>query len=218
MQPKSVQECISLFIRAYLRASTSEQDANRAKSLLEQFAKESNHKIASWFVENESGAKAERPELMRLLHDSLPGDIILVESVDRLSRLKREDWESLRACINSKGLRVVSVDLPTSHAAMKSESSDEFTSRMLDAVNNMMLDMLAAIARKDYEQRRERQKQGIKKAKQEGKYKGRPIDEQLHQKIHTLLNKGFTVRKTAEIAGCAPSTVQRVNLKSSMDN
>lgn len=200
-----------MFIRAYLRASTSEQDANRAKSLLEQFAKESNHKIASWFVENESGAKAERPELMRLLHDSLPGDIILVESVDRLSRLKRDDWESLRAIINSKGLRVVAIDLPTSHAAMREESSDEFTNRMLNAVNNMMLDMLAAIARKDYEQRRERQKQGIKNAKLEGKYKGRPVDDKLHQKVKELLAKGFSIRKTAEIVGCAPSTVQRVN-------
>lgn len=201
-----------MFIRAYLRASTSEQDANRAKSLLEQFAKESNKKIASWFIENESGAKAQRPELMRLLNDSLPGDIILVESVDRLSRLKRDDWESLRSNINSKGLRVVSVDLPTSHAGMKSENSDEFTSRMLDSVNNMMLDMLAAIARKDYEQRRERQKQGIEQAKLQGKYKGRPIDKQLHEKIHELLDKGFSIRKTAKIANCAPSTVQRIRL------
>ena len=199
-----------MYIRAYLRASTSEQDANRAKSLLEQFANESNRKIVSWFVENESGTKTDRPELLRLLKDSLKGDIILVESVDRLSRLKRDDWESLRASINSKSLRVVAVDLPTSHAAMREETSDEFTSRMLDAVNNMMLDMLAAIARKDYEQRRERQIQGINKAKQEGKYKGRPIDVKLHQKINELLANGFSVRKTAEIVDCAPSTVQRI--------
>ena len=200
-----------MFIRAYLRASTSEQDATRAKSLLEQFAKESNQKIASWFIENESGAKSQRPELMRLLNDSLEGDIILIESVDRLSRLKGDDWQSLRAMINSKGLRVVSIDLPTSHAAIKSANSDEFTSRMLDAVNNMMLDMLAAIARKDYEQRRERQKQGIDKARSQGRYKGRPVNENMHKKIHELLKKGFSIRKTAEIIGCAPSTVQRVN-------
>ncbi len=199
-----------MFIRAYLRASTSEQDANRARSILESFANDSNQKIASWFVENESGTKADRPELLRLLKDSLKGDIILVESVDRLSRLKREDWESLRTHINSKGLRVVSVDLPTSHTALRIENSDEFTSRMLEAVNNMMLDMLAAIARKDYEQRRERQQQGIQKAKLEGKYRGRPANQKLHQKINELLGKGFSIRRTAEIAECAVSTVQRV--------
>lgn len=199
-----------MFIRAYLRASTQDQDATRAKSLLEKFAKESNHKIASWFIENESGTKADRPELLRLLKDSQQGDIILIEAVDRLSRLKGDDWQSLRATINAKGLRVVSVDLPISHTAMREDTADEFTARMLDAVNNMMLDMLAAIARKDYEQRRDRQKQGIDKAKLEGKYVGRPADLELHTKVTELLKKGFSVRKSAQIVGCAPSTVQRI--------
>ncbi|WP_342212518.1 hypothetical protein [Providencia rettgeri] len=54
----------------------------------------------------------------------------------------------------------------------------------------MMLDMLAAVARKDYEDRRRRQAQGVQKAKQEGKYKGRPINKILHQKIECLLMEG----------------------------
>lgn len=207
-----------MFIRAYLRASTQDQDATRAKSLLENFAKESNHKIASWFIENESGTKADRPELLRLLKDSQQGDIILIEAVDRLSRLKGDDWQSLRATINAKGLRVVSVDLPTSHAAMRVENADEFTFRMLDAVNNMMLDMLAAIARKDYEQRRDRQKQGIDRAKADGKYGGRPADSKLQMKVSELLRKGFSVRKSAQIVGCAPSTVQRIKQRITVEN
>lgn len=199
-----------MIIRAYLRASTADQDASRAEVMLKKFADDHGHRVASWFIENESGAKADRPELMRLLKDAQAGDVILVEAVDRLSRLKRSDWESLRATINNKGLRVVAVDLPTSHAAMRVESEDEFTGRMLDAVNNMMLDMLAAIARKDYEQRRERQAQGIVKAKSEGKYKGRPVDTELHSIVVALLEKDFSIRKTAEITGCAASTVQRI--------
>lgn len=199
-----------MFIRAYLRASTSEQDASRPKHQLQNFAEQHGHKIASWFIENESGAKADRPELIRMIKDSLDGDIILVEAVDRLSRLKRSDWDALRATIQAKRLRVVAIDLPTSHAAMSVSQQDEFTSRMLDAVNGMMLDMLAAIARKDYEQRRERQKQGIEKARSEGKYQGRPVNPELHEKVSALLEKKFSVRKTASIAGCAPSTVLRV--------
>lgn len=81
---------------------------------------------------------------------------------------------------------------------------------MLDAVNRMMMDMVAAIARKDYEQRRERQAQGIAKAKQRGAYRGRPADRAKHDKIRQLLGKGFSVRKISELAGAAPSTVQRV--------
>ena len=81
---------------------------------------------------------------------------------------------------------------------------------MLDAVNRMMLDMVAAIARKDYEQRRQRQAQGIAKAKKRGAYQGRPIDREKHERIRQLLKKDFSIRKAAELAGAAPSTVQKV--------
>ena len=44
-----------------------------------------------------------------------------------------------------------------------------FTQALLDAVNRMLLDMLAAVARKDYQDRRRRQAQGIAKAVKEGR-------------------------------------------------
>lgn len=62
-----------------------------------------------------------------------------------------------------KELSVISLDLPTSHIALTQAASDDFTRSMLRAVNGMMLDMLAAIARKDYEDRRRRQKEGVEK-------------------------------------------------------
>ena len=75
------------YIRAYLRASTDEQDAGRAREQLKTFAAERGLQIVAWYVENESGAKLARPELFRLLADAHDGDILLVEQVDRLSRL-----------------------------------------------------------------------------------------------------------------------------------
>lgn len=71
-------------------------------------------------------------------------------------------------------------------------------------------DPLAAIARKDYEQRRERQAQGIERAKQAGKYQGRPIDREKHKRIIELLDAGLSIRKVAEHARCSTSTVQAV--------
>ena len=59
---------------------------------------------------------------------------------------------------------------------------------MLGAINSMFVEMMAAIARKDYEQRRERQVQGIEKAKAAGKYQGRAVDADLHQRVRELLN------------------------------
>ncbi len=199
-----------MFVRTYLRASTSEQDASRARDALEQFAAEHGQHIACEYLENESGAKADRPELLRLLKDAKKGDVLLVESIDRLSRLPAEDWQRLKTAIDSKGLRIVALDLPTSHQGIADTKGDEFTGRMLAAINSMLVDMMAAIARKDYEQRRERQAQGIEKAKAEGRYKGRPVDEDLHKRVRELLAAGLGVRATARHAGCSTTTVLKI--------
>jgi DNA invertase Pin-like site-specific DNA recombinase len=197
------------FIRAYLRASTQDQNASRAKKSLEAFANDKGARVASWYIENASGTKADRTELARLVDDAQVGDILLIEQVDRLTRLTKSDWDKLKAAIQNAGLRVVSLDLPTSHTAMTVSASDDFTGRMLDAVNSMLMDMLAAVARKDYDDRRRRQAEGIEKAKAQGVYKGKPVDGVLHQKIRELREKGFSIRKTADLAGCGVSTVQR---------
>ncbi len=178
-----------MFVRAYLRASTKEQDANRARKALEDFAKERGLKIAATYTENESGASLKRPQLFRLLEDSQPGDILLTEQVDRLSRLSGDDWEKLKEEIRKRRIRVVALDLPTSWQ-MADSGQNEFTARMFEAINSMMLDMLSAIARKDYEDRRRRQTQGIAKAQQEGRYRGRPEDTERNEAIMDMLRKG----------------------------
>ena len=199
-----------MFVRGYLRASTADQDASRASAWLEAFAAERGQPVASWYIENASGATADRRELRRLMADARSGDVVLVEAIDRLSRLPRADWEALRSEIESKGLRIVAMDLPTSHQALKVGDGHEITDRILDAINRMMVDMMAAIARKDYEDRRRRQAEGIQKAIAAGRYEGRPINEKLHRDIGELLEASLSVRNIASKLGCSTSTVQRV--------
>lgn len=199
-----------MFIRSYLRASTAEQDAARARADLAQFAADHDQRIASEYLENVSGAKADRPELLRLLKDAHKGDVLLVESIDRLSRLSAEDWQTLKGVIDSKGLHIVALDLPTTHQAMSAKTGDEFTNRMLGAISGLMVEMMAAIARKDYEQRRERQAQGIEKAKADGRYKGRPVDEDLHKRVKELLGAGLGIRAAARHAQCSTTTVLKI--------
>ena len=200
-----------MYIHGYLRALTKEQDALRAKNRMKAFVEEKGFRMASWYTENVSGASLQRPALLRLLDDAAPGDIILIEQVDRLSRMDEDGWQKLKRLISEKNLVVVSLDLPTSHMALTSSAGDEFTQAMLKAVNGMMLDMLAAIARKDYEDRRRRQKEGIAKAKVAGKYRGRRADEQLHQKIIELRVKNKqSIRDTARLCGVSERTVIRI--------
>lgn len=202
-----------MFVRAYLRASTEDQNANRARSYIERFAQEQGFRVAAWYVENESGAKLARPELMRLLSDSHPGDVLLVEQIDRLSRLTKDDWESLKAMIRERKVRVVGLDLPTSYQLLN--NAGDFHGRMLEAINDMMLDMLAAISRKDYDDRRRRQAQGVAKAKAEGKYSGRKPDEEKRAIIRKCLDKGMSWSEIQSLTKASRSTIATV--KKSMD-
>lgn len=198
-----------MLARLYLRASTDEQDAVRARGALEAFAEQHGLVVAASYVENESGAKLARPELFRLLADCRPGDILLIEQVDRLSRLTAEDWERLKAELRERRVRVVALDLPTSWM-MADAKGDSFTARMFDAINGMMLDMLAAIARKDYEDRRRRQAEGQAKAKAEGRYRGRQEDTERNAGIAAMLAKGVSWSQVQAATGCSRATIAKI--------
>jgi DNA invertase Pin-like site-specific DNA recombinase len=199
-----------MYIFGYLRASTKEQDARRAQNRMQSFIEGLGHRVAGWYIENASGASLQRTELIRLLDDMAPGDVLLVEQVDRLSRLADADWATLKKLIAEKQLSVVSLDLPTSQMALTQSNVDDFTRAMLQAVNAMMLDMLAAIARKDYLDRRRRQAEGIEKSRQAGKFRGRRPDESKHQLVIELRRNGKSIAETARLAGVSASTVNRI--------
>ena len=167
--------------------------------------------IVGTYVENESGAKLGRPELFRLIADSRPGDVLLVEQVNRLSRLSDADWRKLRAELEARQIRVVALDLPTSWQL--AATGDEFTARMFAALNAMMLDMLAAVARKDYEDRRRRQAQGIVKAKAAGAYRGRPEDADRNAGIAGILRSGMSWTAIQAATGCSRATIAKVRAR-----
>lgn len=197
-----------MFVRAYLRASTDQQDASRAKEQLKAFAADRNLTVAAWYVENKSGASLQRPALLELIEDAQEGDILLLEQVDRLSRLNEKDWDTLKATLKAKQIRVVAQDLPTSW--MMAATTDPTMARIFSAVNEMMLDMLAAIARKDYEDRRRRAAQGIEKAKASGVYKGRKEDTDRNALIQRHLKAGQSSwNEIMELVGCSRGTVAK---------
>lgn len=195
-------------VYCYLRASSKDQDAQRAKQDLIDFCEARDFEITAWFMENESGATLKRPELFRLLDIAQRGDIMLVEQIDRISRLNTEDWERLKKILSDKGIKIVSLDLPTSHNMLA--NTDAFTERMLSALNSMMLDMLAAIARKDYEDRKRRQMQGIAKARKEGKFRGRQPNQKLRDNISVLLDSGRSYSEIVNLLNCSRATISSV--------
>lgn len=205
-----------MFIRAYLRASTKEQDATRAKAALDAFAKSKEQVIASYYIENESGATLQRPELMRLIDDAHKGDVLLVEQIDRLARLNEKDWGKLKKMLDEKDIAVVTPELPLSHSALGGGITgvDAATAAIMRGLNTMMLDVLAITARKDYEDRRRRQAEGIEKAKAAGKYQSRkPRSQDVARRaaVRKLLIAGNTYSEIQSALGCSRRLVADVS-------
>ena len=193
-------------IRIYVRASTKEQDAERALAGLIQFSQNYGSEYVA-YIENESGTKLNRPILNRLLSESLAGDILMIESVDRLSRLQQSDFEILKQQIKEKGLRLIVSDLPTTH--MQINHSDTITTSLLELINNMLIDLLATMARLDNEKRRERIIQGLQRSGY--KPSGKKANMDKHNRIKQLLaSNHMTKEEIAKAVDCGVATVYRV--------
>ncbi len=193
--------------RIYLRASTKEQNSTRAESALLEFASSKNLKVLETYCENYSGTKLERPELNRLLQESQEGEILLVESVDRLSRLSQEDFDTLKLRLSEKRLKLVVMDLPTTYEHF----SEGITGSIMGVINNMLIDLMATMARLDQEKRVERIKQGMQKAKAQGKrVGGRAKNQDLRDNIKRYSDRGMTAEEVSKLVGCGVATVYRV--------
>jgi DNA invertase Pin-like site-specific DNA recombinase len=85
---------------------------------------------------------------------------------------------------------------------------------MFGAINGMLLDLLAAISRKDYDDRRRRAAQGIEKARAAGKYRGRPPDEARNAGIAAMLKGGtMSWSEIQAAAKCSRATVAKISRK-----
>jgi DNA invertase Pin-like site-specific DNA recombinase len=193
--------------RLYLRVSTDEQDLSRQADI-EHSTRAAGYYVAGIYREKASGARADRPELLRMIADLQPGEVVVAEKIDRISRLPLAEAEKLVASIRAKGARLAVpglVDLSD-----LADEADGVAKIVLVSVQELLLKLALQMARDDYETRRERQRQGVQLAKAAGKYTGRKADTATHQRIVALRGAGQTIERTAELAGCSISQVKRI--------
>ena len=193
--------------RIYLRVSTDEQDLTRQDDI-ERSTRDAGYYIAGVYREKASGARVDRPELQRMIADLQPGEVVVAEKIDRLSRLPLPQAEQLVNSIRAKGARLAIpglVDLSDLAA-----DADGMTKIVLESVQELLLKLALQMARDDYETRRERQRQGVQLAKSAGKYAGRIADTTIHKRIVALRGAGQTIQRTAELSGCSASQVKRI--------
>lgn len=207
MAPRSTSSTVQPIARVYLRVSTDEQDLARQESVIDQ-ARDAGYYIAAIYREKASGARADRPELLRLVADLQPGEVVIAEKIDRISRLPLAEAEKLVEAIRAKGARLAVPGV--TDLSQLAEASDGVARIVLQSVQDMLLRLALQMARDDYEDRRERQRQGIELAKGEGRYKGRKADRALHARIVALRVGRVSIAETARLTGCSPALVKRV--------
>ena len=91
--------------RIYLRVSTDEQDLIRQADI-EYSTRAASYYIAGVYREKASGARTDRPELLRMINDLQSGEVVVAEKIDRISRLPLVEAEHLVASIRAKGAKL----------------------------------------------------------------------------------------------------------------
>ena len=153
-------------IFGYARVSSKEQNEARQIEALTGFCKELE--LKNIFVDKASGKDFDRTEYQKLKTVLRKGDTLIIKELDRLGRNKQMIKEELKD-LKETGVRVKILNIPTTLMEM-----EEDTEWVIDMVNNILIEVLGAIAEEERNKIRSRQAEGIALAKAEGKYRGRP--------------------------------------------
>ncbi|MGY6770587.1 recombinase family protein [Komagataeibacter sp. NFXK3] len=181
-------------IFGYARTSTAEQEAG----LQAQCRDLEGNGCARIYAEQISATAHSRPELSRALDHMRAGDTLMVTKPDRLAR-STADLLTLVETIKGKGCELVILSM----GGQRLDTSNP--------TSKLMLTMLAAVAEFERDLMKERQAEGIAKAKADGRYKGRKPTARIQQDtIRRLKNEGMTVTEIAENLKISRMSVYRV--------
>ena len=174
----------------YARTSTFEQQAG-----LEAQLRDLRATGAEKIFEEQVSSVGQRPQLEACLDFIREGDTLVVTKLDRLARSTQHLLE-VADLVKRKGadLHILNLNIETSSATGK-----------------LLLTMIAAVATFEREMMLERQREGIAKAKAEGKYKGRkPTARARAAEIATLRADGLRPTDIARQLGIGRASVYRI--------
>ena len=168
---------------AYIRVSTKEQHLDRQIEAIKEYRPD------EVFSDKLSGKNFDRPEYHRLKSIIRRGDEIIVKELDRLGRNKDAVKEELK-WFKDNGVIVRVLDIPTTMIELPGQ---EWIAEM---VNNILIEVIAAVAEQERKKIRQRQKEGIACARERGVKFGRP-----EKDVECVLLDGETVRAACRRLG-----------------
>lgn len=154
-------------IFGYVRVSSKEQNEERQIIALRNYCSELE--IQNIFIDKESGKDFNRENYQKLKSTLRSGDVLIIKELDRLGRNKQMVKDELDYFRNKK-IRVKILNIPTTLMDIPEDNNWIF-----DMINNILVEVLAAMAEEERNKIKTRQAEGIAIAKEQGKYKGRPL-------------------------------------------
>lgn len=159
----------------YHRTSTIDQHLDRGISEIEEYCKNNNIHLKKIFTDQQTGKNFNRPRYQVMKEDVLrSGDTLIITELDRLGRDKRATMKELQY-YKDNGIRVMILELPTTCQDF-SKLDNEMASMLMETINNMLIELYAAIAESELKKKEKRQREGIAKKKDRGEWEdyGRP--------------------------------------------
>lgn len=146
-------------IMGYARVSSTEQSLARQLAELRKYVPEENI-----VTDKQSGKDLNRPGYQALKGPLglRRGDVLVIKSLDRLSRNKQEMKQELQ-WFKEQGIQLKVIDIPTTMVQL--EAGQEW---IQDMVNNILIEVLSSIAEEERHTIRRRQREGIEAAKNAG--------------------------------------------------
>lgn len=167
-------------IFGYIRVSSKDQNPERQFEAIKEFEKEI--KDENIYLDKQTGKDFNREKYQELKLILREGDTLIVKELDRLGRNKEMIKDEL-SFLKNEGIRVKILNIPTTLMDLPEENA-----WVIEMVNNILIEVLGAIAEDERNKIIERQSEGIIIAKREGIYKGRKADE-LPKNFPNLYNR-----------------------------
>ena len=164
-------------VYGYVRVSSVEQNEDRQLFALEKVGVAKRN----IFIDKQSGKDFERPRYKRLVKKLKPGDLLYIQSIDRLGRNYLEIQEQWRILTKEKKIDIAVNDMPLLDTRSGKDLLGTF-------IADLVLQILSFVAQTEREYIRERQAQGIAAAKSRGVKFGRPKKE-VPTNFHAVLEK-----------------------------
>ena len=183
----------------YVRVSTRAQNEARQLAALRKWGIRKRRMV----LDKQSGKDFQRPGWMGLMERLQPGDLVVVESIDRLGRSYEEILEQWRTITRDKGADLLILDMPMLDTRAKGQ---DLTGKF---ISDMVLQLLSYVAQTERENIRRRQAEGIAAAKARGVQFGPPpmtTTPEFDAAAQEYRAGRLSVRQAADLAGMKPST------------